>query len=242
MPRTEKGVYVGREPHVKAWRLLAPCNTGGWRPVVSRDVKFVESTPGFAALNLSSSSAAVDLHSILDLVPEVDETPPAQDIAMETPAPVISKTTAVGGGVTSVDAAEDEVDAATDDPQSPGESSDAIPPASTRKSTRIRTAPDYFDPSAYGYVGASAYILTDEPQSLSEVMKRPDWELWERSMNEELTSLLEKGVYTWVELPADRKALPSRWVFELKRTEDGAVDKYKSRVVAKGFMQNEGVD
>jgi hypothetical protein len=130
---------------------------------------------------------------------------------VEEPAQVTSETTEAGGEVTSVDAAEDEVEAGADDPQSPGESSDAIPPASTRKSTRIRAAPDFYDPSAYGYVGASAIVLTDEPQSLSEVMKRPDWELWESSMNEELTSLLEKGVYTWAELPADRKALPSRW-------------------------------
>jgi hypothetical protein len=91
-------------------------------------------------------------------------------------------------------------------------------------------------------VGASAIVLTHEPQSLSEVMKRPDWELWESSMNEELTSLLEKRVHTWAEFPVDRKALPSRWVFKLKRTEDGAVDKCKSRVVAKGFMQTKGLD
>jgi hypothetical protein len=122
------------------------------------------------------------------------------------------------GGVTSDDAAEDEGE--TDDPQSPGAPSNENPPASTRKSTRFRAAPDYFDPSAYGYVGVSTDVLTDEPQSLSEVMKRPDWELWESSMNEELTSLLEKGVYTWADLPADRKALPSRWVFKLKRREN----------------------
>jgi hypothetical protein len=153
--------------------------------------------------------------------------------------------TEAAGGDTSDDrdAAEDEAaahDGAVEESLTSGDTSIESPPALTRKSTRIRAAPDYFDPSAY--VGASTDVLTDDPQSLSQVMKRPDWELWESSMNDELTSLLEKQVYTWADLPADRKALPSRWVFKLKRTQDGAVDKYKSRIVAKGFMQKEGVD
>jgi hypothetical protein len=37
--RSEKGIYVGHEPNVKGWRMLVPCDTGGWRVIVSRDMK-----------------------------------------------------------------------------------------------------------------------------------------------------------------------------------------------------------
>jgi hypothetical protein len=43
-------------------------------------------------------------------------------------------------------------------------------------------------------------------------------------------------------LPPDRKALQSHWVFKIKRTQTGAVEKYKALVVAKDFHQKEGVD
>jgi hypothetical protein len=43
-----------------------------------------------------------------------------------------------------------------------------------------------------------------------------------------------------VDLPLGHEALPSRRVFKVKRNEHGKVDKYKTRLVAKGFLQNFG--
>ena len=56
-------------------------------------------------------------------------------------------------------------------------------------------------------------------------------------MNLELSSLQRNDAYTVCDLPKGRKAVSSRWVFSIKG--DG---RYKSRVVAKGFTQIEGVD
>jgi hypothetical protein len=56
-------------------------------------------------------------------------------------------------------------------------------------------------------------------------------------MIEELTSVAQKGVYEEVELPPGKKALPSKWVYKIKRDECGKVQRYKSRYVAKGFLQ-----
>ena len=56
-------------------------------------------------------------------------------------------------------------------------------------------------------------------------------------MNLELSSLKQTDAYTVCDLPKGRKAVSSRWVFSIKG--DG---RYKSRVVAKGFTQIEGVD
>ena len=42
--------------------------------------------------------------------------------------------------------------------------------------------------------------------------------------------------------PTGRKALQARWVFRVKQNKDGGVDKYKARLVVKGFQQVSGVD
>lgn len=43
-------------------------------------------------------------------------------------------------------------------------------------------------------------------------------------------------------MPAGRKAIDSKWVFKVKYNSDGKVDRFKGRVVAKGFEQKHGVD
>ena len=47
---------------------------------------------------------------------------------------------------------------------------------------------------------------------------------------------------TWklVDLPKDRKAIGSKWVFKVKRDVNGKVLRYKARLVAQGFNQKYG--
>uniref|UniRef100_I1NRZ3 Reverse transcriptase Ty1/copia-type domain-containing protein n=1 Tax=Oryza glaberrima TaxID=4538 RepID=I1NRZ3_ORYGL len=49
---------------------------------------------------------------------------------------------------------------------------------------------------------------------------------------------------TWVlaDLPAGHRAITLKWVYKLKKDEAGAVIKHKARLVARGFVQQEGVD
>jgi len=50
------------------------------------------------------------------------------------------------------------------------------------------------------------------------------------------------GVYTEVSPPAGMKPLPPKLVLSIKRDEQGHIDKYKARPVAKGFRQLAGRD
>ena len=43
-----------------------------------------------------------------------------------------------------------------------------------------------------------------------------------------------------VELPKDRKAIGSKWVFKLKTDSDGFVERHKARLVVQGFSQKHG--
>ena len=49
---------------------------------------------------------------------------------------------------------------------------------------------------------------------------------------------------TWemADLPAGHRAITLKWVYKLKKDETGAVIKHKARLVARGFVQQEGVD
>src|SRR5450631_1624947 len=59
---------------------------------------------------------------------------------------------------------------------------------------------------------------------------------------DEIRSHTENGSWKWVELPEGASAIGSRWVFKVKRTEDGSIERYKARLVAQGFSQRPGWD
>ena len=62
-------------------------------------------------------------------------------------------------------------------------------------------------------------------------------EKWKTACLEELESLRKREVFKLTNLPAGRKTVGCRWVFDIKT--DG---RYKARLVAQGFSQVEGVD
>jgi len=45
-----------------------------------------------------------------------------------------------------------------------------------------------------------------------------------------------------VELPQGKKAIGVKWVYKLKLNPEGEIVRYKAKLVAKGFLQREGVD
>eukprot|EP00253_Pinus_taeda_P007092 PITA_07092 len=60
-------------------------------------------------------------------------------------------------------------------------------------------------------------------------------------MVDEMSSLHKNEAWDLVELPAGRKPIGSKWVFKNTNAE-GKVEKYKSRLVAKGYSQVPGID
>jgi hypothetical protein len=91
-------------------------------------------------------------------------------------------------------------------------------------------------------VDAKAVSSDAEPKSYREAMRGPDSELWHQAMVREMEAHLENGTWELVKLPHGRKAIGYKWVFKVKRNPDGTVERYKPRLVAKGFGQRPGVD
>ncbi|KAI0923982.1 hypothetical protein AcV5_010529 [Taiwanofungus camphoratus] len=81
-----------------------------------------------------------------------------------------------------------------------------------------------------------------DPHTFKQAMSGPDAKHWYDAANQEIMALV--GNHTWdiVELPPGKKVIGSGWVFKIKRNADGSIERYKGRVVAKGYSQRPGFD
>ena len=81
-----------------------------------------------------------------------------------------------------------------------------------------------------------------EPATVTEALNGPDKSKWTNAMEKEMNSLSKNDVWELVELPKDRKAVGSKWVFKVKFNADGSVERHKARLVAQGYSQKPGLD
>ena len=61
-------------------------------------------------------------------------------------------------------------------------------------------------------------------------------------MAAEIAALEANHTWTLTTLPTGKKPIVYKWVYRVKYKSDGSVERYKTRLVAKGFTQKEGVD
>eukprot|EP00253_Pinus_taeda_P034555 PITA_34555 len=61
-------------------------------------------------------------------------------------------------------------------------------------------------------------------------------------MVDEITSLHKNEAWDLVELPDGRKPIGNKWVFKKKTNTEGKVEKYKARLVEKGYSHMSGND
>jgi hypothetical protein len=84
--------------------------------------------------------------------------------------------------------------------------------------------------------------MAEDPKTFEESVNRPDADLWQAAMLEELRVFQKIGLYEEVERLKGQKVVDSKWVYKVKRGPTSKIDKYKARLVAKGFTQVEGID
>ena len=81
-----------------------------------------------------------------------------------------------------------------------------------------------------------------EPKNEQEARGSPDWPQWHAAMKKEISELTEKNTWTIVDAPAGTNIISSRWTYQLKRDAQGAIARYKARLIAQGFTQVHGID
>lgn len=85
--------------------------------------------------------------------------------------------------------------------------------------------------------------ISDDPTSYAEAMNAADSQKWQQAMQAEIDSLVSHDVWTTTcPMPGNVHALPVKWVYKKKYDARGMPDRYKARLVVKGYEQEYGIN
>lgn len=87
----------------------------------------------------------------------------------------------------------------------------------------------------------ATFEAAEDPHSYEEAMKREDKKEWIKAMQEEIDSLKKNEVYDLIDRPQGN-IVTNKWVLKIKRKPNGEIERYKARLVARGFSQVHGID
>ena len=93
-----------------------------------------------------------------------------------------------------------------------------------------------------GFPASLAWIQQDMkniPSIVEEALKTLNWA---RAIHEEIGPLEKNQIWKVIDLLEGKKIMGNKWVFTIKYKENGSIERYKVRLVAKGYTQTFGVD
>ncbi|CAA7396115.1 unnamed protein product [Spirodela intermedia] len=73
------------------------------------------------------------------------------------------------------------------------------------------------------------------PKIVEETLSHKEWS---HAMDEEIDALEKNCTLDLVTLPSGKKVVGSKWVYTPKFKADGTLERYKTRLVAKGYSQS----
>ncbi|GJX03328.1 putative ribonuclease H-like domain-containing protein [Tanacetum coccineum] len=85
----------------------------------------------------------------------------------------------------------------------------------------------------------ACFLSHEEPKKVIHALKDPSWI---EAIQEELLQFKLQEVWTLVDLPNEKRAIGTKWVFRNKKDKRGIVIRNKARLVAQGYTQEEGID
>ena len=83
-----------------------------------------------------------------------------------------------------------------------------------------------------------SYISDSKSVTYEEDAKK---QVWKDAMAEKYKSIMKNGVWEVVPKPEVKTIVTSIWIYKIKHVVNGHVEKYKSKFVAHGFYQKEGI-
>uniref|UniRef100_A0A2N9GQ28 Reverse transcriptase Ty1/copia-type domain-containing protein n=1 Tax=Fagus sylvatica TaxID=28930 RepID=A0A2N9GQ28_FAGSY len=215
-PRSRLCCFLGYGISQKGFRCYDPISR---RLRISRHVEFWEHQTFSSRQHfpfISSSMTPIFTDPSIDLYPDPvrDSAPPPS--SSDVPSLVLSP----AAGSPDSDPA----------PSAPSES-----PTDIRRSTRVRAPPSHLS----DYHCYFALATLHEPHTYREASTNP---LWQQAMADELDALHKTHTWDMTTLPPSKSAVGCKWVYKIKTRADGSVERYKARLVARGFTQEYGID
>ncbi|CAH2091010.1 unnamed protein product [Euphydryas editha] len=269
--KSKEFIFVGYCDDSKGYRLMDPCNpkriiksrnvyfielTSNNNP----NLKY--NNNNFINLDMTNNSSGNNNNDIVEInqiFPQISGTPvqepsvgigatsqsdfPAEE-RNESPSVEVNQSPAVERGQSPDEfegSLEDRCSSScsdTEDTESIPKMADTGRPVRTTRGIRPKRYDDYLSDCSL----LSHTPCFDEPQSYNDAMVSTNKAEWECAMKEEYNSLIKNGAWTLVDRPFNRNVIKSKWVFKVKQDASGNFDKFKARLVARGFSQKPGVD
>ncbi|GJR52017.1 retrotransposon protein, putative, ty1-copia subclass [Tanacetum coccineum] len=85
----------------------------------------------------------------------------------------------------------------------------------------------------------ACFLSQVEPKKVIQALTDPSWI---EAMQDELLQFKLQKVCTLVDLPYNKRAIGTKWVYRNKKDERGIMVRNKARLVAQGYTQEEGID
>lgn len=230
-------MFVGLEKGVKGFKVWVPSKH---KFMTVHNVEFQENV--FPYLASKSSTKEVPMPNI---VPSSTTSKDAVEFTMDDDdsVPVQEEEESVDNESSVDDEYFTDVGSVIDD-------AEIVQPAVTpepviRRSERTRTVKTCkvcADCSLAMFIQECDCLYMPDPKNVSEAMNSPHATQWLQSMKEEMDQLRSKNVFEVVDRPRDQMVLGTKWVFKVKMNQEGQVERFKSRFVARGFTQVQGVN
>ncbi|CAL2277183.1 unnamed protein product [Prunus armeniaca] len=227
-PRTAQCVFLGYAPGYKGLICYNPF-TG--KLVISRHVIHDETCHPFKRLPASISP-------VLSM--------PSQSTSIRVPLLVPVTTSATPNSVQGADnlaydpAASDPVDTSPSISHvvSPSDSIASVLNAHQLQVLVPAISASDVNSSSVSDISALSVPSDDEPSSYRIAAQSP---AWVKAMHEELEALQMQGTWSLMPCPSRKNIVGSKWIYKIKRNADGSIARYKARLVAQGFSQQQDV-
>jgi hypothetical protein len=67
-------------------------------------------------------------------------------------------------------------------------------------------------------------------------------EKWRNTMDEEIKTIEKNNIWELTTIPKEQKSIGVKWMFKAKKNVKGEIERYKARLVVKGYSQRPGID
>lgn len=111
------------------------------------------------------------------------------------------------------------------------------PPILTPRNESPPPIPPHRDSSLFLSIEAD-----NEPRNYTEALEGPNRKQWSEAIKAELEAHQTNGTWEIVPRPKSGTTLSTRWIFTIKRDSSGNIERFKARLVARGFEQRPGID
>jgi hypothetical protein len=231
------GIFIGYSPSTKQYRVFDP-RTKAIKLATS--VRFDEGKRGGEVFYPTGLNEQVPIETVPTTPEEIEfdldeEGTVAINDSIEATNEDIEDTIVVRPRRTTIDP--------TIDRQTTTSNNEATEEPTTRYPTRDRRGPKRYTLEARK-VDYSTTTEIPTPTTYNEAVNSKEKREWKQAIDSEINSLFSTGTLEIVTLPKEKdiKLIGSKWVFKLKLLPNGRVDKFKARLVGKGYSQRYGID